>query len=96
MDRETDATTISGWYLKRRESVVDVTLPFYPTRKSLPFEQTVFIYIDLGTAAPEKSVEGTHQEKNFNEIIKTSYSKSKNRRRLSLLPDKTCAHHITS
>jgi hypothetical protein len=44
-------------------------LPFYPTRKSPPFEQTVFICIDpgsadpdLGISTPENGVEMVNQE----------------------------------
>ncbi len=60
---------------------------FYLTRKSPPLEQTVFIYIDLGSvdldlgiATPEKAVEIADQEKNLSEIIKTPCAKSKNGR----------------
>ena len=57
---------------------------FYLTRKSPPLEQTVFIYIDLGSvdldlgiATPENSVEMANQEENFSENIKPSCAKIK-------------------
>jgi hypothetical protein len=67
-------------------------LPSYPTRKSSPFEQTVFIYIDLGRTHAgagitpvENGVEVTHEEKKFSESEKISRAKSKNRKRLPVL-----------
>ena len=76
-------------------------MPSYPTRKSSPFEQTVFIYIDLGrthagagTTAVENGVEVTHEEKKFSENDKTSRAKSKNRKRLPELQQRgTHADH---
>jgi hypothetical protein len=64
-----------------------VPLRFYLTRKSPPLEQTVFIYIDLGSvdldlgiATPENGVPMANQEENFSENIKPPCAKSKNRR----------------